>query len=398
MQVLHLSADFPDPLAPHKTNAVRGLLGLIEEIDHRVYSLNRVGPAAGIHALSFEDHHRAIAYGAAPYGLLLQAFLSRLSRWIMTDIEDRKLSPVAIHAHKLSIEALVGDKIAGWLGVPLIVSCQGNSDLKILKAKPDLHATWREIWQGADWVLPFAPWTTDTLQTLLGPRTGPMTVLPCPTSADAIIKPETAAPVIRSAFNLDQAANKNARMIVQAAAFAAESRPDLRLEIIGSGAPSAFASLSALIEPYGDCIRLTGPVPHGDIQTLLNDSACFVMPSVRESYGMVFAEALLAGCPVIHGTGNGISGYFPGADFARPARPNGALGLGAQLVDMIDNQAEVKAALAKSQQAGTLDLMRRPAIAERYRKALYAVTEMEPPKPKAAPEPAGPKPKFSKVR
>ena len=117
MQIVHLSADFPDPFAPRKTNAVRGLLNLVDEFDHRVYSLNRISPTQGIHALTFDQHNRAVAYGAPPFGLFLRTFLNRLARWVTNDIEQRDLEPTAIHAHKLSIEAIVGDKIAGWLGI-----------------------------------------------------------------------------------------------------------------------------------------------------------------------------------------------------------------------------------------------------------------------------------------
>jgi len=398
MQVLHISADFPDPLAPLKTNAIRGLLDLVEEVDHFAYSLNRVGPASGIYGLTFDKVHRAVAYGSAPYGLLTQTFLSRLARWIMADVEARELTPDAVHAHKLSIEAIVGDKIARWLEVPLIVSCQGSSDLKVLKAKPDLHSVWREIWQGADWVLPFAPWTADALKDLLGPRTGPVSFLPSPTAADAIFKPQFVEPVIRMVISLDQAANKNVRTVIHATALAIDERPGIQLEIVGSGSPSAFAQVSALIGPYDDYARLSGPIRDEGIQPLLNQTACFVMPSVRESYGVVFAEALLAGCPVIHGAGNGISGYFPRSDFARPVRPNGAAGLAKQLIDMINEQQEIKADLSKAQETGALDFMRRPAIAKRYRKALYAVTELEPPAAKVSVDSNTPTAKFSKVR
>ncbi len=398
MQILHLSADYPDPLMPQKTNAIRGLLDLIEEVEHRVYSLNRVGPGEGVHALDFGDHHRAVAYGAPSYGLLLQTFLNGLARWIISDIEARKLVPTAVHAHKLSIEALVGNKIATWLGVPLIVSCQGNSDLKILKARPDLHRRWREIWQDADWILPFAPWTADALQDLFGPRNGPMTILPCPTTADTILRPQLVEPVIRTAINLDQASNKNVRMLVQATAIAADKRPDLRLEIVGAGSATAFAQLAALIEPHRDFASLIGPKHHSEMQVLLNQTACFVMPSIRESYGMVFAESLLAGCPVIHGIGNGISGYFPGASFARQVRPDGAQGLAAQLVEIVDTQDEVKAELTRAQTSGRLDIMRRPAIAKQYRKALYAVTELEQLNPDSKQRSATPTAEFAKIR
>lgn len=381
MQVLHLSADYPDPLAPAKTTAIRRLLELVPEIDHRVYSLNRVAATHGIHALTFDGHHRAVTYGAPPFGLLHRTFLHRVADWIMADIDERGLAPVAVHAHKLSIEALIGDKIARSLDVPLIVSCQGNSDLKILGAKPELRSAWREIWHGADWVLPFAPWTADALTELLGERRGPLTMLPCPTEADEILKPRIVEPVIRTAFNLDHHANKNARTITQATILAAEKLDGLRLEIIGTGSPSAFAQVQRMTQHSN--VRLVGAIPNHQIQKTLNETACFLMPSLRESYGMVFAEALLAGCPVIHGAGNAIGGYFPGSSFAQPARSNSVRDLASQLIVMVNAQSKVKTDLALAQKHGALDILRRPAIAQRLRESLYTVTEISPPKPNA---------------
>lgn len=383
MQVLHLSADFPDPLASAKTSAIRRLLDLVPEVDHRVYSLNRVSAAHGIHAFTFDGHHRAVAYGAPPFGVLHKTFLNRVADWVMTDIRERGLAPVAIHAHKLSVEALVGIRVSQSLGVPLIISCQGNSDLKILGAKPDLRPAWRQIWHRADWVLPFAPWTADALTALLGKRTGPLTILPCPTQADQVLRPQVTAPVLRSAFNLDHHANKNARMIIEAAMLAAEQLDGLRLEIIGTGSPAAFARVQSMART--DRVQLIGPLPNHEIQATLNQTACFVMPSVRESYGMVFAEALLAGCPVIHGAGNGIDGYFNGSTFAQPARPNGPVGLAQQIIDMITAQPQIKADLAAAQSNGALDILRRQTIAQRYREALYVVTEKVAQQPQSSP-------------
>lgn len=378
MQILHLSADYPDPLAPAKTSAIRRLLELVPEVDHDVYSLNRVGPTRGISALSFETRHRAVTYGAAPFGVLHRSFLHRLARWIISDIEDRGMRPSAIHAHKLSVEGLVGDEIAKQFRVPLIVSCQGNSDMKIIGAKPELRPVWRKIWQDADWVLPFAPWTQDSLQAVLGPREAPISVLPCPTEADYVLSPTITGPVVRTAFHLDHHVNKNARLIIEAASIARQTIPGLKLEVIGAGSPTAFADMQAIIGQQPSNTLLVGPILNTAIQQTLNQSACFVMPSQRESYGMVFAEALLAGCPVIHGSSNGISGYFQDTAFAQPVRQGGATALAEQIVGLIEDQKNVKANLAQAQRMGRLEILRRPAIAERYREALYTVTEPAP--------------------
>ena len=53
--VLHISADFPDPMAPAKTKAVANLLGLVGGFRHIVYSLNRLSWHRGVRALPFAE-------------------------------------------------------------------------------------------------------------------------------------------------------------------------------------------------------------------------------------------------------------------------------------------------------------------------------------------------------
>lgn len=376
LSVLHLSADFPDPLSPGKTRAVAGLLELVPQHDHWVYALNRVRRSGTIAALPFGPErgdgpaHRAITYPGLPFGMRMAHALSRLSRWIIADLEARGLRPNLVHAHKLSVEGLVAEPVARHFGVPLIVSCQGNSDIKILSAKPGLRADWRRIWHGAAHVLPFAPWTASALSDLLGTRTGPLDMFPCPTLADQIIVPRETGPMVRTAFRLDEHRNKQVATLVRACALAARCIPDLRLEIAGTGSPKAFAHLDALIRPYGSIARLTGPIAHGDMQAFWNGAACMAMPSRRESYGMVYAEALLSGCPVIHAHGAGIDGYFPDALFAQPVPVGDAETLARRITYAIRSQSLVKMLLAHAQERGDLDHLRRAAIADLYRAVL----------------------------
>jgi len=369
MRILHISADFPDPLRPAKTRAVANLLDLVPEHQHTVYSLNRVGWHYGISALIFGDDHRAVAYGAPGGGVFLAHCLDRLARWILRDLTGRGMRFELVHAHKLSVEGLLGERLADQLCVPLVISSQGNSDLKIIRARPDLRPRWRRIWRDAAAVLPFAPWTAEGLGRLLGPRANPVICLPCPTPADRIIAPRRTPPVVRAVFGLDGQANKNAPLLIRAARIVVREIPDFRLEFVGGGRPASIDRLARAIrgQPW---ITLIGPVAHDTVQTLLNGSACLAVPSRRESYGMVFAEALLAGCPVLRGAGNGIDGYFPDADFAVPATGNDARALADRLIVLLRDQDRIKTRLHAAQQAGDLALLRRPAIAETYRPAL----------------------------
>ncbi|MEM7670420.1 MAG: hypothetical protein AAF317_14980, partial [Pseudomonadota bacterium] len=262
-QILHISGDFPDPLAPGKTPAIRNLLELVPEHDHIVYSLNRVGWRHGVSGFAFGDGHTAVTYGAPPKGLGLASYLARVAVYIVEDVARRSLRPSVVHCHKLSIEGLVGDVVARELDVPLVVSSQGNTDLKILSARPDLRNRWRRIWREAALVFPFAPWTTTGLTRLLGPRTAPTICLPCPTPQDALHTPRETSPVLRTAFHLAGHANKNATALMHAVAAVAKTLPDLRLDVVGGGDPEAYATLAniaASLDP--ERIKLIGPRPH----------------------------------------------------------------------------------------------------------------------------------------
>ena len=392
MRILHLSADYPDPLQPAKTRAVANLLALADGHEHRVVSLNRVGGRlgwrsvwqsglrAGIHALDFADAacqgHRAVAYGAPPKGLMLRRSMERLAEWVAADCAAAGFAPDLVHAHKLSVEGIAGSRLAARLGVPLALSVQGNSDLKIVGARADLRPLYARIWAGAAVAFPFAPWARTGLDALLGARRGPTVPLPCPGPADALTPPRLApAPVIRTAFNLKDARNKNAARLIQATARAAAEVPEIRLEIIGGGDAAAFAALAGLAERTAPGrVRFLGAVPNREVQRLFNAAAAFALVSHRESYGMVFAEALLAGAPCLIPRGRAIDGYFAEGSVVLAADPEDEGEIARGLVRLVREEAAFKERLAALGCSGGLAFLTRPAIRASYLDALAEVT------------------------
>jgi glycosyltransferase involved in cell wall biosynthesis len=381
MRILHLSADYPDPLEPAKTKAVANLLALADGHRHRVISLNRVGwrPGRGIHALDFDDAagagHRAVAYAAPGRGLMLRRAMERLADWVAEDCARAGFAPDLVHAHKLSVEGIAGHRLAARLGLPLALSVQGNTDLKIVGARPDLCPLYARLWREAALAFPFAPWARAALDARLGPRPGPVVALPCPGPADALLAPAPApAPVIRAAFNLRDAKNKNAARLIRATGRAGAEIPALRLEIIGGGDAAAFAALAELAcRAAPGRVRFLGAVPHDAIQRLLNAATGFALVSHRESYGMVFAEALLAGSPCLIPRGRAIDGYFPDGSVVLTADPQDEAEIARGLVRLVREEAALKARLAELGAAGGLALLTRPAIRASYLAALEEI-------------------------
>ncbi len=377
MRILHLSADYPDPLQPAKTRAISNLLALADGREHRVVSLNRVGWRAGIEALDFADGagegHRAVAYGAPPKGLFHERYLLRLADWIAADCEAAGWRPDLIHAHKLSVEGLAAAALARRWGVPLMLTLQGDSDLRIVAAKRDLRARYAEIWREAAVIFAFAPWTTERMAALLGPRQGPARLLPCPILADAPQAPKRGSTTIVSAFHFASAGRKNAAALIRAVGRAGKAIPALRLDLLGGGDPAAFAALAKLARAAAPGrVRFLGAVPNTEVARRLNEAAAFALVSKRESFGMVFSEALLAGAPCLIPKGWGIDGWFEEGSVVVSADPMDDAAIEAGLVRLVRDEVAFKDRLAALGETGGLEPLRRPAIRAAYLEALEA--------------------------
>lgn len=77
--------------------------------------------------------------------------------------------------------------------------------------------------------------------------------------------------------------------------------PDWQLLVVGNGEEDYINSLQARVESLGlkDCIHILPPV-FGDAKTrLYQESALFCLPSYSENFGMVIAEAMSCGTPVV---------------------------------------------------------------------------------------------------
>ena len=375
MRILHLSGDYPDPECSAKTRAIANLLENSTGYDHRVYSLNRVGWTKPLTARTFadavSDANVSVRYPALPLGVLHLPFLRQLADWIARDCARTGFRPDVIHAHKLTIEGLAAERLARKIGVPFVVSAQGNTDLKIASARPDFRPAFARIWRQADLAFPFAPWTRDELNRLLGVRERPVTCLPCAGPADSIICPRHSPPVVRTAFRIGDWRNKNAARLIRAIGLAARDVPAIRLEVIGGGDDRALAHLKGLaVRRAPGLVRFLGPVPHAEIQSLLNDSAAFALASHRESFGMVFSEALLAGVPCLIPSRQAIDGYLPDGEVTLAVQPRDTDGIARSLVRMIREQTDFKARLQILQDNGALEFLRRSSVAGQYQQAL----------------------------
>ena len=115
---------------------------------------------------------------------------------------------------------------------------------------------------------------------------------------------------------------KRAHLVPEIVRRARERIPGLRGVIVGDG-PEAERVRAAIEEQaMAGAVETRGFVPAAELHDLLGRAACLVLPSEREGYGMIVAEAAASGTPSVVATGDdtaapelvedGVNGYAAG--------------------------------------------------------------------------------------
>lgn len=146
---------------------------------------------------------------------------------------------------------------------------------------------------------------------------------------------------------------KGHRLLVEALAPLEDL--DWRLDCIGSLTrdPQTTASVRAAIDAHrlGARITLCGELPTRAVTAALRDADVFVLPSFHEGYGMVFAEALAHGLPIVATTAGAIPDTVPG-DAGLLVPPGDVRALSETLRRVVEDTALRARLAAAARQAG----------------------------------------------
>lgn len=85
-------------------------------------------------------------------------------------------------------------------------------------------------------------------------------------------------------------------------AFARLKHPKKRLRLVGHLEPCMKQVLGRL--PL-EQVELCGSIPRSELSAMMQASSVLVLPSIEDGFGLVMAEAMAAGCPVISSTNTG---------------------------------------------------------------------------------------------
>jgi glycosyltransferase involved in cell wall biosynthesis len=92
---------------------------------------------------------------------------------------------------------------------------------------------------------------------------------------------------------------KRVTLVPEAIARARQSLPSLRCSIFGDGPERDEVANRVKDLDLVDAVDLAGAVPGGEVRRAIAQSACLLLPSSREGYGLVVVEALARATPAV---------------------------------------------------------------------------------------------------
>lgn len=209
-----------------------------------------------------------------------------------------------IHAHSASLPGcMVGRK----RGMKLVVSMLDDELFDVAPVSPAWRRSIVDTLRRADAVVYLSP----LLRRLGVEAAGPHNAHIIPLAIDVYddLRPRKAA-----SFTVSTAARlierKNIHLLLEAFAAFCRSVPDARLVVIGDGVERPRLEKLAARLDVDAAVEFTGHLSHREVVARIAESHVFALPSIRESLGTVYFEAMSQGVPVIATTGEGIADFL----------------------------------------------------------------------------------------
>ena len=209
-----------------------------------------------------------------------------------------------VHAHMLPRDGHAGLIVARALGVPLALTVHGTDIFHYFIPGQEPWPRNRRIAREADALMA----VSSLLMRRVAPYRGEGRITRVvPNGVDLSLVPEAAASTPRAVISVGTLKPRKCMdRTLEAFARVASDYPDATLTLVGIG--EMEAQLRTRIDELGlrPRVTLTGGLPHEEVLRRMAQSDLFVLPSWGEGYGIVYIEAMAAGCIAVGAVGEGI--------------------------------------------------------------------------------------------
>lgn len=383
IKVLHLSYDLRKKIS---TTAVRNLIEASNDyFENYSVDLLRVVNLNDEKTNPTDKNYVEINSFGLPFSLFIISSLERAYKKITAYFHSKNIKMSEfniIHAHKLTYEGVIGYKISKQTKAPLLITLR-QTDFGILKYRPDLRNRYRKILKHASSVFYIVPGMKDLIKTVLGSDfyelhlRRKMVYLPNIVEREIDDNLPYAYDEERFVTILRMTKKSVKRKNIKRLFEALSEIQDLNwtLDVIGSGPYSDEIKKMAEDNKIDERISFLGEIPNSEIDQYYTRSLAFLMPSLSESFGMVYAEALLNGTPILYSKGVlGFDGVFN--DIGVACDPFSVSSIAHGIRDLIYKNRKYRENIKKLKAEGALDIFSSEHIGRIYSTAIGKLTSI----------------------
>ena len=243
-----------------------------------------------------------------------------------------------VHAHFLYSDGVAAARIAERAGVPLVVTVRNTDVYRFMPLRPDLWRLARHVLSQAAYV---------TFLSHANRQFVMDKVSPAPTTGRFLVVPNGVAdywldtapsrtdnPELRVLYVGDFSTNKNIVRVIRAVDRIAAHRP-VRLTLVGDGGNGERRVEKACSEVSNAVVNRVGRISNEvTLRSLYESHDVFAMPSILETFGVAYVEALSQGLPVICSRNQGIDGYSDDERIVRAVDPLSVQQIADAIVDL----------------------------------------------------------------
>lgn len=375
MKIIHISYDVRKRKDHEVTSAVTNLI----DAGSKNFPPFTIDLARTLDPLSefiklISNNHLIIDVFGLPYGLSLywtQKHAYKIIKdYLINQNIDLKQFKI-IHAHKLTFEGLIGYELAKELKLPFIVTLR-QTDIIVLKKKPGALKKYKAIIESCSRFIVLIPSILIELKNILGenyynvhiaPKTSliPNIIELNKVNNDSNIEPKYLLSILR--MTKESIQRKNLKGLLKG--FRELTRTDIKLLIIGDGPYKNTVKKWIRKFSLEQRVILIGKIPNHQLNKYFLEAYAFLLPSFSESFGMVYAEALINGTPIMYSKNYlGFDGFFEGVGVG--VNPISSLSIKNGIEELLNQNEYYRKNIIGLLQNGAFDMFSKEWIAKKY--------------------------------
>lgn len=301
MKILILSGDYPNENNPVPSifvhNQVKALISRgievrILEFDMRSIRKKRKLGYSEYYYEGIKVYRIAIPCGPIPYLLI---FLSKIAvRYGYKKVIQDFGKPDLIHAH-FGIAGYCASNLKEIFNIPYVITEHGSGIIMNSEQK-QMKKISKVAYDNADYIIAVGTTLKKAMANITKKEINIIpNILPYYYEYKGLIKNSifTFVSVGRLCYG------KRFDLTIKAFSMLKKECPDILLIIIGDGESGNELKKLVAEEKIDDSVNFLGQLPNKELVDIYNKSHCFVLPSEGETFGVVYAEAIACGIPII---------------------------------------------------------------------------------------------------